>query len=281
VPEVSPLPVACRRPRRSSRPLRAILLVLLLAVAAVACSSDDTPELVDADGPSPSERAAATPCDADVGPLDHLVLEATTEPELDVYDAPGATAPSQTLPSPKLINDDPNAPVPLVLLAKSTPTDDDCAWIEAYLPVRPNGATGWVKREDVKVSRHDYRMVVNLDEFNLTAYKGDDVVLDAPIAVARDNTPTPGGLYYTTELIAPPDPDSVYGVYAYGLSGFSEVLESFNGGPGQLGIHGTNEPDKIGTKVSSGCIRLTNEDITVLVEDVGLPLGVPVEILQA
>ncbi len=29
-------------------------------------------------------------------------------------------------------------------------------------------------------------------------------------------------------------------------------------------IHGTNEPDTIGTNVSSGCIRLTNEDVTDL-----------------
>jgi hypothetical protein len=29
-------------------------------------------------------------------------------------------------------------------------------------------------------------------------------------------------------------------------------------------IHGTNQPSTIGTFVSSGCIRLTNEDITDL-----------------
>ena len=30
------------------------------------------------------------------------------------------------------------------------------------------------------------------------------------------------------------------------------------------GIHGTNEPETIGTNVSSGCIRLTNDDVTDL-----------------
>ncbi len=273
-----------RAPTTSSRAsVGARLLAALVAVVLVAsaCSSDDTPALVDTDGPSPSEQAAAEGCDGDVGPMDHLVVEAATEPELDVYDAPMATTPSTALDNPKLINDDPDAPVPLVMLVKDAPTANDCDWIEVYLPIRPNGSTGWVKRDDVQVSKHDYKLVIDLDDFNLKAYKADEVVLDAAIAVARDNTPTPGGLYYTTELIQPPDPDSVYGVYAYGLSGFSDVLESFNGGPGQLGIHGTNEPDKIGTKVSSGCIRLTNEDITELVEDIGLPLGVPVEINQA
>jgi len=29
-------------------------------------------------------------------------------------------------------------------------------------------------------------------------------------------------------------------------------------------IHGTNAPQTIGTRVSSGCIRLTNEDVTDL-----------------
>jgi lipoprotein-anchoring transpeptidase ErfK/SrfK len=29
-------------------------------------------------------------------------------------------------------------------------------------------------------------------------------------------------------------------------------------------IHGSNEPETIGTAVSSGCIRMTNEDVTDL-----------------
>jgi hypothetical protein len=31
--------------------------------------------------------------------------------------------------------------------------------------------------------------------------------------------------------------------------------------PGMLGLDGTNQPSTIGTFVSSGCIRLTNEDV--------------------
>ena len=33
-------------------------------------------------------------------------------------------------------------------------------------------------------------------------------------------------------------------------------------------IHGSNEPDTIGQAVSSGCIRMTNEDVTDLFERV-------------
>jgi lipoprotein-anchoring transpeptidase ErfK/SrfK len=44
-------------------------------------------------------------------------------------------------------------------------------------------------------------------------------------------------------------------------------------------IHGTIEPDTIGTAVSSGCIRLVNQDIIDLYERV--PVGAPVIVLQS
>jgi lipoprotein-anchoring transpeptidase ErfK/SrfK len=43
-------------------------------------------------------------------------------------------------------------------------------------------------------------------------------------------------------------------------------------------LHGTNEPDTIGEKVSSGCIRLFNHDIIDLYNRV--PVGAPVVVLQ-
>ena len=98
------------------------------------------------------------------------------------------------------------------------------------------------------------------------------------MGVGRAEVPTPGGIYYLKELLQPPNPDGAYGVYAYGLSGFSNVLQNFNGGSGVIGIHGTNEPEKVGTDVSHGCIRLHNEAIVRMVEEIGLPLGTPVEI---
>jgi len=43
-------------------------------------------------------------------------------------------------------------------------------------------------------------------------------------------------------------------------------------------LHGTNEPDSIGHAVSSGCIRLFNQDIVDLYDRV--PVGAPVTVLQ-
>ena len=67
-------------------------------------------------------------------------------------------------------------------------------------------------------------------------------------------------------------------VLAFGLSGFSEALDSFNGGDGRLGLHGTDDPTSIGSDSTHGCIRLTNDAIVQLAETV--PLGTPVAIFS-
>jgi lipoprotein-anchoring transpeptidase ErfK/SrfK len=43
-------------------------------------------------------------------------------------------------------------------------------------------------------------------------------------------------------------------------------------------IHGSNEPNTIGQAVSSGCIRMTNEDVQDLYERV--PVGATVVVLR-
>ncbi len=121
-----------------------------------------------------------------------------------------------------------------------------------------------------------WRLEADLAEFTLKVFKDGQQVDTIKIGVAKSNTPTPGGVYYLTELIKTPNPNGDYGPYAYGLSGYSNALTSFNGGPGQLGLHGTNEPQLIGTQVSHGCIRMNNADITRLAGE--LPLGTPIQI---
>ena len=45
-------------------------------------------------------------------------------------------------------------------------------------------------------------------------------------------------------------------------------------------IHGTNAPGTIGTRVSSGCIRLTNEDVADLYARVSVGTKVVVKPMQ-
>lgn len=136
----------------------------------------------------------------------------------------------------------------------------------------------WCAR-DVALASHRFAVEVRLSDHEIVVTRAGRAVLTSDIGVGTQDTPTPGGDYYVKELLAPPDPTGVYGPYAYGLSGFSNVLTDFAGGDGVIGIHGTDRPDLVGTDVSSGCIRLSNDVITALVEEIGLPLGTPVTIL--
>ncbi len=148
--------------------------------------------------------------------------------------------------------------------------------IEVLLPVRPNGTRGWIDADLVDVASHDYQIQVSLSGFRMLVQKGDEVVIDTPIGVGTEDTPTVGGDFYTWVLIDPTN--SGYGSYAYGLSGFS-TLEQFAGGDGRMGIHGTEDASSIGRNVSHGCVRVPDDVVVRMVEEVGLPLGVPVTVL--
>ena len=158
---------------------------------------------------------------------------------------------------------------------QSGPASPD--WIEVHLPIKPNGATGWVRRSEVRLSNNPYRIEIDRAGFSLKVFESNELWLETPIAVGTGNTPTPVGEFYLLELLAPPDPTGAYGPYAFGLSGFSEVLQNFGGADSAIiGIHGTNDPGSLGTSVSHGCIRLENDVIEQLATT--LPLGTPVQI---
>ncbi len=261
--------------------LSALVVALAFVLAACGGSSSSTASdtLPPISAPAPTAPATTLPPGCGAAATKSVSYTATAkEPgELAIYETPAAPEPVRTMTNPRYINEDPNAPVDLLFLVKDAPVADACQWVEVYLPMRPNGSSGWVKRTDVTLAANPYRIEADLGSFNLTVYEKGNVIKEIPIAVAANNTPTPGGLYFITELVKTPNPGGVYGPYAYGLSGFSDVHQTFNGGPGQLGIHGTNQPQYIGQQVSNGCLRMANEDITELSKI--LPLGVPVEVI--
>lgn len=152
-------------------------------------------------------------------------------------------------------------------------------WLRVWLPMRPNGSQGWVRRADVDLAGLPYRLDAHLGKHQLELFSFGRRIQVFPIGVGTTSTPTPGGTYYLTALLKPKNPRGAYGPYAYGLSGFSEVIRSFNGGNGVLGLHGTNDPSSIGRDVSHGCLRMRNADITSLSKL--LPLGTPIRLVAS
>ena len=134
-------------------------------------------------------------------------------------------------------------------------------------------------------------IVINLAEYRLYYYRPNNQVQIYPIGVGTDSNPSPVA---STEIkarinsptwyppksvraehasegdylpaVVPPGPDNPLGPYALqlGVDGYF--------------IHGTNKQFGIGTRVSHGCIRMYNSDITALFKEVAP--GTPVRMVN-
>jgi lipoprotein-anchoring transpeptidase ErfK/SrfK len=147
-------------------------------------------------------------------------------------------------------------------------------WLQVQMPVRPNGTRDWIKASSVILNTTPMRIVVSRRYKTLTLLKAGVRVARYPVAVGKPSTPTPTGLFYIIDKISTGQPGGAFGPYALGLSGYSNVLFSFDGGDGVVGIHGTNVSSSVGHAVTHGCIRLYNRDVTRLFPKVWL--GTPV-----
>lgn len=216
--------------------------------------------------------SSATPSSPTVAAVDeevadHTVVATATVSSVVAHQAPDPASPEVG----RFANPIPSG-APLVFEVRS----QQGGWVEVSLPVRPNGTTAWIAAGTVALSRNRFRIDVDVSDHHLVVRDADQVVVDTPVGIGTGSTPTPIGSFYLIELLAPADPHGLYGPYAFGLSGYSETLASFNGGEGVIGIHGTNDPSSIGRDSSHGCIRVPNDTITYMASI--LPLGTPVVI---
>ena len=146
-------------------------------------------------------------------------------------------------------------------------------WVRVLLPTRPNGSTGWVKAADIRISRIQESISVNLTAKTITVTLPGQAPVAAPAGIGTVKNPTPKGRFYVTDRVTPANPAGAYGPLALGLSAHSDTLSEFGSGDGQIGIHGTNEPASIGKAASHGCIRVPTTIVTLLRQ---IPLGTPV-----
>jgi len=221
-----------------------------------------------------SSGAAATTTTVADPPNRHYIATArTADQQVPLYESAGGEPSPESVPNPNE-----NGVIATFMVLERGVMANDEEWLHVALPIRPNGSTAWVRKSDVMLTFTDLEVRIERGAHRLVVTQGDATIKDFPIAVGTNETPTPGGVFYIKELLRPTNPDGAYGPYAFGLSGFSNVItNSDQFGDGVIGIHGTNEPQLVGTDVSHGCIRLRNEDLTQLVGL--LPLGTPVEVV--
>jgi lipoprotein-anchoring transpeptidase ErfK/SrfK len=164
---------------------------------------------------------------------------------------------------------------PTVFGIRGVVVDRECRfrWYRVQLPLRPNGVTGYVAAGSVWVGRVPTRIVVDLSDHRVTLFRRGLPVMRARAAVGADATPTPRGSFYVNQRLIPRDRRGPYGPGAIGISAFSDVLTGWEQG-GPIAIHGTNRPESIGRRVTSGCIRLHNAVLRRLFR--ATPAGTPV-----
>jgi lipoprotein-anchoring transpeptidase ErfK/SrfK len=118
--------------------------------------------------------------------------------------------------------------------------------------------------------------VIDTSRRQLTVYRAAQVIRTFGAVVGRPSTPTPLGEFFVEEAVALPS-SAVGAPYALALSARSDVFQEFEGGAGQVAIHGRGQVGgSLGTAVSHGCVRLDSEAMRWLVMIVGP--GVPVTI---
>ena len=241
------------------RTTRITALLLAFGLAITACGGGVAEET----DPATPETTTTTEAPEVV---EHTYV-ARAQGEVDAYDDPSDTDPSWTFDAK---NDYGSTTVFLV-------NEVDGDWYNVDLPVRPNGTTAWIHADQVELRTVSLRIEIDLSDRSLTLLNSDDeVIIFTSVAVGTDENPTPTGEFFITDKLLTGNPSGTYGPIAFGTSGFSDTLSEFAGGPGQIGIHGTNDTDSIGTAASHGCIRLPNEVVLEL-NDL-LALGTPVTI---
>jgi lipoprotein-anchoring transpeptidase ErfK/SrfK len=151
-------------------------------------------------------------------------------------------------------------------------------WMLVRLPGRPNGRTGWIKRVATVELTTKWHIVVKTSSRRVIVYRNGRAVRTDKAIVGTASTPTPHGTFFVEEVIKLRARDAG-APFALALSARSNVLQEFNGGPGQIGVHGLkNVGGVLGTAVSHGCIRLANATMRWLVLRIGP--GVPVTITR-
>ncbi|MEA2300155.1 MAG: hypothetical protein QOE44_690 [Solirubrobacteraceae bacterium] len=150
-------------------------------------------------------------------------------------------------------------------------------WLRVMLPGRPNGSTGWIEQRGTEPATTDWRIVVKTVSRRILVYRGGRLLRAFAAIVGKPSTPTPRGRFFVEENIRML-PGAVGAPFALATSARSNVLQEFDGGPGQIALHGLdNVGGELGTAASHGCVRLADSTVAWLAARISP--GVPVTIV--
>jgi lipoprotein-anchoring transpeptidase ErfK/SrfK len=153
---------------------------------------------------------------------------------------------------------------------------DGSSWLHVRLPGRPSGHTGWIPADRTRRASTAWHITIDLSARRVTVHHDGRAERRFRAIVGKRSTPTPTGAFFIEEALRL-SPGAAGGPFALATSARSRVLQEFNGGPGQIALHGTDHlSGALGTAASHGCVRLSPRAITWLARRIGA--GVPVTV---
>jgi lipoprotein-anchoring transpeptidase ErfK/SrfK len=269
--------VAAREPAEAPPPgappaAGSLALALVLALAGVGCQGGDGPRQAGSEvAVHRPPRTAPAGRESGVPALPPGPAAAVARTDVSAYSGPGRRGEESFFPARQPWGE------PTAFLIRERRQDvAGTAWYRVLLPRRPNGASGWIRGDQVRVEGRRHRVEIELGERRLTLLRDDRPLASWPVGVGKPGTPTPTGHFFVTTRLRPPRIARVFGAWALGISAWSRELDQFGTGDGQIALHGTDQVSGLGRAVSNGCVRLDDRAISTLARS--LPLGSPVTI---
>jgi hypothetical protein len=150
------------------------------------------------------------------------------------------------------------------------------AWLHVLLPIRPNGAKGWMLRDYALLSTTPWRIDITLRRRLVRVYDHGVLKRHFRIVIGKPSTPTPPGHFFVIDRLrletwwAP-------GTTALMLSAYAPGFQVTATDPGEIALHSRGIlTDPLGSAASHGCVRFAQPDIDWLVAR--LPAGTPVDV---
>lgn len=117
-------------------------------------------------------------------------------------------------------------------------------------------------------------LVISLSDRQVHLYENEELKISYPIAVGKEGWETPTGQFNVLQMlkdpywehpwtgeVVPPGEDNPLG---------NRWIGFWTDGTNFIGFHGTPNEDLVGQAVSHGCIRMKNDDVVALFEQVDI-----------
>ena len=140
-----------------------------------------------------------------------------------------------------------------------------------------NGRLAWLRLDPRRLRAFTvfYEVEIDLSEYRTTVLRRDKVLRSFRVSIGMPEAPTPTGQFAVTDTFRG-GLNSGYGCCAVALTARQTRLPPGWLGGDRIAIHGTS--GALGARVSHGCVRAADADVSDLVNR--LPPGTPVTIRQ-